>query len=723
MICVPAAAETEMSREATEAPDLEQTQPAEFAGPVSEEATAVVEAPVVLQAELPSMAIAASAYFDAFEEDDTVAQARAITLGAPQSHTIHVLGDVDWVKFDVVAGGRYQIDTLPGALGFDTEIYLYASDGVTVLGSDDDSGIGDTFAALYFEPSTTETVYLQISAKDNLTTGAYRLSVTGGSLGPDAYEADDELASASTIVIDGAAQKRTLHAATDNDWVRVELVADTAYTFQTHPGDSDLDTYLHLFDSVGVELLTDDDSGADYYSMINYTPSISGTYYLKVRPYSSSEIGEYLLTASTTPPIIQGDAFEPDNDAASAKPITTDGVHQAHTLHVADDLDYVSFQAQDGVTYQIQTHEVSVGIDTEMYLYDADGVTELGYDDDGAGIAYTSYIEYTANETGTLYVLVHPYDLDETGAYSLTVLALTPDKYEVDDMSTDAKQIAPGIAQTRTLHRDFDEDWARLDVIAGLKYTIDTRPGTASMDTALYLYDADLSTELDSDDDSGSRYYSHLEYEAVENTTLYISVVGATKGQYILAVECNDVTPPVTTTDAVSSYNVSASIALAASDPTPGVGVAATYYILDGAAKQVYSGPIAVGSVGTHTLQFWSVDKVTNAETVKSVTFQVIAPPTNPTTTSGTRSAGTTTVSNEATAVAASVMTTPAIAPGDEPEAGEESGEVELTTTSAGDDLGDESGDGGQAPFFGWVLGGLLILLMLGGVAAFARKK
>lgn len=718
MVCVPAAAETWRSREATDVPLYELGPTTDLAGPPQEAAPGdAIALPAVTADEQPAATIAASAYLDAFEVDDTAAQARAITLTVAESHTIHVLGDEDWVKFDVVAGGRYLIETLPGDVGFDTELYLFASDGVTQLEYDDDSGHSSTFSEIEFEPTVAETVYVAAKATGDSSTGAYRLRVTGGAFGEDAYEPDNDMASARAITVGAPAQERTLHVTSDDDWVSVELLADHDYTFQTHPGDPDLDTYLHLYDSSGVELDSSDDDGVGYFSAIYYTPTSSGTYYLKVRPYGYSYTGRYLLTATSATNAV-GDAYEVDNTPAASKPILTDGSLQARSLHVVDDLDYVSFQAQAGVLYQIETHEISAGLDTEMYVYDSDGVTELAYNDD-SGVGTMSYIEYTATESETLYVLVHPYDLDETGAYALSVLGLTPDAYEVDDTSGEAKPIAPGVVQRRTFHEDADVDWVKLDVIAGLKYVIDTRPGGADMDTLLYLYDSDTTTELDSDDDSGPGYYSHIEYQATESKTLYIYTYGYVTGMYLLRVECDDLVPPITTSNALPSYNVSATIALSASDPAPGVGVAATYYVLDGAAKQTYGGPLTVNAAGVHTLQYWSVDKVTNEESVKVVTFQVIAAKTSSGTTSGTSGTGT---SAEATTVVASVTATPVATPEAESQGDGEDEEVELMTTSAGD-LGDDADGESQAPILGWILGGLLVLLMIGGVAAFARKK
>jgi pimeloyl-ACP methyl ester carboxylesterase len=96
-----------------------------------------------------------------------------------------------------------------------------------------------------------------------------------------------------------------------------------------------------------------------------------------------------------------------------------------------------------------------------------------------------------------------------------------------------------------------------------------------------------------------------------------------------------DVTPPTTTSNAISSYNGTATISLAAADNSGGTGVAATYYKIDSGAQAVgtlISVAAPVSGVATHTISFWSVDSAGNVETAHAATFVVssydVTPPT-----------------------------------------------------------------------------------------------
>ena len=90
-----------------------------------------------------------------------------------------------------------------------------------------------------------------------------------------------------------------------------------------------------------------------------------------------------------------------------------------------------------------------------------------------------------------------------------------------------------------------------------------------------------------------------------------------------------DTTAPVTVSDAKPTYVSSAAINFTATDA--GSGVAGTYYALDG-GLQVTGTNVSIASVGTHTVEFWSVDVAGNVEAHKTASFTITAAPPVPTT-------------------------------------------------------------------------------------------
>lgn len=80
-----------------------------------------------------------------------------------------------------------------------------------------------------------------------------------------------------------------------------------------------------------------------------------------------------------------------------------------------------------------------------------------------------------------------------------------------------------------------------------------------------------------------------------------------------------DGTPPVTASSVVTG-STSATVTLTPVDPHS--GVASTYYSVDGGAEKTGK-LVTVSGAGTHTVEFWSADKLGNAEAPESVTFLI----------------------------------------------------------------------------------------------------
>jgi hypothetical protein len=113
----------------------------------------------------------------------------------------------------------------------------------------------------------------------------------------------------------------------------------------------------------------------------------------------------------------------------------------------------------------------------------------------------------------------------------------------------------------------------------------------------------------------------------IESDTASLAAFVAGEKAWAASTSGSDTVAPTTTSDAVASYAGSAIIHLSANDGPSGSGVSGTYYTLDG-GLQVKGTTLQATALGTHTLRFWSVDNVGNAEGARTVTFQVTAPDT-----------------------------------------------------------------------------------------------
>lgn len=114
---------------------------------------------------------------------------------------------------------------------------------------------------------------------------------------------------------------------------------------------------------------------------------------------------------------------EPNDDAASANVLTAGDAMDA-AIDVAGDWDYFAYTASAGDIVDFETAPGDAG-DTKLYLYDVDGTTQIGFDDDG-GTGYYSLLNYTFSADGTYYVAVCHYSSTGTGSYILTASAAAP---------------------------------------------------------------------------------------------------------------------------------------------------------------------------------------------------------------------------------------------------------------------------------------------------------
>jgi hypothetical protein len=106
---------------------------------------------------------------------------------------------------------------------------------------------------------------------------------------------------------------------------------------------------------------------------------------------------------------------------------------------------------------------------------------------------------------------------------------------------------------------------------------------------------------------------------------------GFTPGEQFYYYICYDTVAPTSTislsgTVDGSVYSSAVKVTLSASDASPGSGISATYYQLDGGAVQTYSAAFMVTATGEHVIAYYSRDVAGNYEATKSKTFWIKSP-------------------------------------------------------------------------------------------------
>lgn len=103
----------------------------------------------------------------------------------------------------------------------------------------------------------------------------------------DAYEPDDSSSAATTITVDGGVQEHNFYDDA-TDWLKFTAVAGTTYYIETTVYGS-ADTLLYLYYGTTLKASNDDKASGDYGSLVTYTPSTSGTYYVKCYSYNGKK--------------------------------------------------------------------------------------------------------------------------------------------------------------------------------------------------------------------------------------------------------------------------------------------------------------------------------------------------------------------------------------------------------------------------------------------------
>lgn len=237
--------------------------------------------------------------------DDTPAAAVATDIGSRQSRTLFPAGDEDYVKLTLAAGTSYEFSANRLNYTGDTELFLLAADGATVIDSNDDY-IG-LDSRIQYTPTTAGTYYLRIEAVD--TTAS-----------------DDQLDVASYVL--------SAHVYTDTDGDRYSSYYDC--------NDRDASVYP-LAPEVAGDGVDQDCSGAD--APTGATPD-------------SAEDDETIATARVMAPV----------SSSPFEPLFERPMHLANTRSLTvDDEDYLSVEIPARGAVEIDLADANLTVSGALY--------------------------------------------------------------------------------------------------------------------------------------------------------------------------------------------------------------------------------------------------------------------------------------------------------------------------------------------------------------------
>lgn len=317
-------------------------------------------------------------------------------------------------------------------------------------------------------------------------------------------------ATTSSLTANGANNAGTIEIAGDQDWWGIGLTLGTTYQFRLN-GAGLADPYLSLMSPAGVMITANDDGGGGRNSLINYTATASGTYFLSAQGYTSN-IGDYLLSATSTA------ADSVLGTSATGSSVTVGGAAGTGTVDYGGDEDWWSVALTAGTTYQFQLNGTTL-TDAYLRLVGTNGTTQITANDDGGG-GLNARITYTASATGTYYLSAQGYS-GTTGTYSLTATSIANADAITAAITTLDSVTVGGAASASSVHVAGDQDWFSVALTAGTTYQF-ALDGVGLADPYLRLLDAagDLVT---ADDDGGAGLNALITYTPTASGTFYLS--------------------------------------------------------------------------------------------------------------------------------------------------------------------------------------------------------
>ena len=349
-----------------------------------------------------------------------------------------------------------------------------------------------------------------------------------------------------------------LHGDQDVDFYEVSLFAGETLMIDIDTALSNLDSYVRIFDNIGVEKNVDEGYGVP---PVNFTAVTAGNYFVGV-----SDVGNISYSALTSPSGVSADtgtytidlttvAETPGDTLSTAKDVTLT-LNKYEFANIGDnnyavadvDLYRIHLAAGEALIAQTIGGEFS-DLDTYLRIFEPDG-DELASDNDG-GTGTDSRIDFVAPSDSNYFVGVSSYantaydpEVADSGVPGSTTgdftlqLALDLTNDVVGDTISTARNVTLTSGITENEYAEIgnggkgglDIDMFAVTLTAGQELTIDVDTPTGSLDSYLRLFDS-AGIELAADDGYGTAD-PILTHVAIHTSTVYIGVTSVGNSSY-----------------------------------------------------------------------------------------------------------------------------------------------------------------------------------------------
>ncbi len=500
----------------------------------------------------------------------------------------------DWYKVTTTSNGllRLYLNTAYGSVysnnTLDVNLTLYDNDGVTQLGAVEDYSGGAPFAALITTDGLAAgTYYIKVQPFNTNEFANY--SIADSFFIPPVANDPEPNGSRATAVTLGLNDSTTGQVGyyynnyrDTADWYKVTTNSDGLLRvyIRTLRGsvysNNVLDVNVTLYDNDGATQLgfiEDYNSNNPGLAVITTDGLATGTYYIKVQPYSVNEFADYTLGDSLFTPPVANDP-EPNGSPATALILPQDGSETGHLGYYynnyRDTADWFKVTTtQDGMlSVRLSTLRGSIysnnTLDVNVTVYDIDGTTQLGYTEVYNGNNPTNgTLNIDRLAAGTFYIKVQPFSVSEFADYILSdsLFTYNPNDNEPDNSPYQATTIPAN--RTLTGHISFyynggvkldDSDWFKINYTgtAGtIQFTFDLLPHLSTG----ALGDVFLSVYKDT---TAAPIFNQEFYTTPTST---FTLTGLTQGYYYIKVSPYNNSPSYFTAYSITDSFVQVNIA------------------------------------------------------------------------------------------------------------------------------------------------------------------
>lgn len=396
--------------------------------------------------------------------------------------TISGSAQFNWFQFTVTAPMGYSIQTAAGTLK-DTVMHLYGpNDSLKQIAQADDNSPKDKMSMIttYLAPGT---YYVMVEGYSIADVGDYRIRLVPIPAVPS-----------TPLAINDAPTMAAISLPWDVDWYSFTVNHAANYVIESLPG-TIKGNYFRVYGPGNQVNLVGQNGRADATGrvMLHLAP---GTYYIKLEPYSKSDLGSYTIQVR--------------EEVAT---LTVDGVTTRGTISAGWDCRWYSFQIPSTGRYTIETSAGTM-TDNFMRLYgpnSRDALLDMDSDSGpGAMAAITRLMT-----PGTYYVKITGLRFTDLGTFWVGVhRTVTP-------LSVNGPSVSGQIEMAA------DADWYSFSVTRTDDYTIETTAGTLSDDT-MSLYGPNGFTTLLAQDDNGGKGKMAKIKRKLTRGTYYVMVSGRT---------------------------------------------------------------------------------------------------------------------------------------------------------------------------------------------------